>query len=136
MGDIIDALKEEGHLSRRQHQAGVLLLRDLRAYHGQSDGLVGQTAEKVDSGSRARLWPPGGPCIVALDARLNRLRPHERRLMAWLIRQRELPRGMLRDLGRDVSGYTDRIPARAVAVGRIGALLDTLADDYLGVDGA
>jgi hypothetical protein len=133
MGDVLDDLAAEGHLSTRQYRAVVLFLADLRAYHGRSDGLVGQTTEKVDSALREQICPPGGPRgIVELDNRLNRLRPHERRTMRDLVICREKPRGTLSDLGRLLSGYKTAKTTRAVMVGRIGALLDTLAEEYLG----
>lgn len=138
MGDVLEALHAEGHLSPRQHRAFALFLCSLQAQHGTSEGIVMQLAERVQSSSKGRLRPPGGRPghIAGLDALLHRLRPHERRLLAFMIRHRELPRGSLRDFGRQVSGYTDRIPARAVAIGRIGALLDTLADEMLAQEGA
>jgi hypothetical protein len=43
-------------------------------------------------------------------------------------------RGTLSDLGRQRSGYATQKTARAFAVGRVSALLDTLADQYLGVE--
>jgi hypothetical protein len=133
MGDVFADLRQEKHLTARQYQAGLWLLAELQARHGASAGLVGEVAEKVDTCVRARLWPPGGPSGIAiLDARLRRLRGHERRLMEFLIRSRELPRGRLADFGRTHSAYTKRETARAVAVGRISAFLDSLADEYLG----
>ncbi len=135
MGDVFEDLRTEKHISARQYQAAMLFLGDLGAAHGRSGGLVGSTTEKVQTGARERIWPPGGPRgIVALDQRLNRLRRHERRLMEFLIKHRELARGTLSDWGRVNSGYRTAKTARAVAVGRIGALLDTLADEYLGPD--
>jgi hypothetical protein len=137
MGDVLDTLKEDGHLSERRYRAGMLFLADLQAAHGSSDGLVGQASEKVDSGARERLRPPGGPSGIAeLDGRLNRLRRHERRLMEWLIRHRELNRGSLADLGRMDSGYATVKTGRAYAAGRIASLLDTLAEEYLGPEAA
>lgn len=138
MGDVFADMRTEGHLSERQHLAGMLFLRDLQGQHGHSSGIVGEMRDKVDVSVRPRLWPPGGPSgsgLAPLDARLNRLRGHERRLMGWLIKHRELARGTLSDFGRLHSGYQTAKTQRAVAVGRIGALLDTLADEYLGAEG-
>jgi hypothetical protein len=137
MGDVLDSLREDGHLSERRYKAGVLFLADLQAVHGSSDGLVGQTSEKVDTGVRERMRPPGGPCgIVALDQRLNRLRKHERELMGWLVQHKERNRGSLADLGRVDSGYRTAKTGRAYAAGRIASLLDTLAEEYLGAEAA
>jgi hypothetical protein len=137
MSDVISDLHTEGHLTPRQFRAAVAFLGDLRGVHGRSAGLVGEMAEKVDSGCRTRLGPSGGPSgIFALDQRLNRLRGHERRLMEYLIKHRELARGSLSDFGRLHSGYKTARTTRAVAIGRIGALLDTLADEYLEPDAA
>jgi hypothetical protein len=134
MADVFEDLRAEGHLTGRQHQAVIRFLAELQTHHGRSDGIVGQIAERVQTSVRARLWPPGGPSgnLGSLDARLNRLRGHERRLMAYLIKHRELTRGSLRDFGRVHSAYTKRETARAYAVGRIAALAETLADEYLG----
>lgn len=133
MSDVVAGLMM--HLTARQRHAVGLFLRDLQAHHGRSDGLVGEMSPKVQTGVRERLRPPGGPLgIVELDERLNRLRPHERRLMGWLIKHRELVRGTLADLGRSHSGYKARRDQVAVSVGRIGALADTLADEYLGAE--
>jgi hypothetical protein len=110
--------------------------RDLTAWYGGSEGLVmGDINDRVQLSRGARMWPPGGSYSAALstfDARLNRLRRHERRLVGWLIKHRELARGTLADFGRTTSAYKTRRDQRAVSVGRIGALLDTLADEYLG----
>lgn len=135
MGDVLDSLREDGHLSDRRYKAGMLFLADLQAAHGSSDGLVGQTAEKVDNGVRERLRPPGGPSgIAALDQRLNRLRKHERELMGWLVQHKERNRGSLADLGRVDSGYRTVKTGRAYAAGRVASLLDTLAEEYLGAE--
>ncbi len=136
MGDMISDLHGEGHISARQLRAALAFLNDLHAWHGSSEGLVmGDMQDRVQLCRGARLWPPGGSSsasLAALDARLNRLRGHERRLMASLVKCRELARGSLSDLGRQLSGYKTARTTRAVMVGRIGALLDTLADEYLG----
>ena len=132
MGDVLEDLRQEGHLTQRQYQACVLFLRDLQAYHGDSAGLVGQVSERVSMSNRPRVRPSGGPSISHLDSLLGGLRPHERELMAYLVKGREQLRGTLADFGRLHSGYQTMRTARAVAVGRIGALLDTLVDEYLG----
>lgn len=135
MGDLLEDMRLGGHLTPRQHRAAMLFLRDLGAQHGTSAGIVGVVGERVDSGIRPPLCPPGGLIgadLVLLDNRLHGLRRHERWLLGFLVQHRELQRGTLRDLGRLRSGYTDRVAAQGVAVGRIGGLLDTLADEFLG----
>jgi hypothetical protein len=139
MGDVFDDMRDEGHLSARQHLTAMLLLRDLRAHHGTSAGLVGDISPRVQMCAQARLAPPdgrGGVELGKLDVRLARLRSHERRLMGSLVMCREKARGTLADLGRMASGYKTSRTTRAVMVGRIGALLDTLAEEYLGPEGA
>lgn len=140
MGDVFDEMRDEGHLSFRQHLAAMAFLADLQASHGSSAGLVGDMSPRVQVGLRAPLAPPagqGGVELVKLDERLGKkLRPHERRLMGALVMCREKARGTLADLGRLASGYKTSRTTRAVMVGRIGALLDTLAEEYLGPEGA
>ena len=135
MGDVFDDLREEGHITSRQHLTAMLFLRDLQASHGSSGGLVGDTTPRVQTGLQQRLAPPDGHghyALARLDNRLHRLRSHERRLMGALVKVREQARGSLSDLGRMASGYKTSRTTRAVMVGRIGALLDTLAEEYLG----
>lgn len=133
MGELISELHSEGHVNPRQFRAVVALLSDLRAYHGDSGGLVGYPTEKVQTGASERIWPPGGPPgIVELGNRLNRLRPHERHLMRRLVVGKEMARGTLADLGRLSSGYKTAKTRKAVAVGRICAFLDTLVEIYDG----
>lgn len=136
MGDVISDLHNEGHISPRQFRAVVCFLSDWQAYHGHSGGLVGQLAEKVQTAPREPLWPPGGPVgIVEFDRRLNRLRPHERTLLRFLVTHREKARGTLSDLGRQISGYKTAKTTRAVVVGRVGALCDSLAEIYTEPEG-
>jgi hypothetical protein len=130
--DVIDDLHAEGHLTQRQHQAALLFLRELQASCGRSAGLVMDISERVDTSRRPASRPPGGPSVAHLDQRLNRLHGHERQLMAHLVRSRELARGKLSDYGRTRSAYATQKTARAFAVGRVSALLDSLADTYLG----
>lgn len=130
MGDVLEDVRE--HLTDRQWRAGLLFLRELQKHHGQSAGLVSSISEKIDLSHKARLRPPGGPSIAALDARMHRLRPHERTLMAYLIKQRELVRGGLADFGRQHSGYAQVKTQRAYVTGLIAAMLSTLADEYFG----
>lgn len=129
--DVISDLHSEGHISARGFRAAVLFLSDLRAAHGSSGGLVSQLSDKVQTGARELLWPPGGPVGIAeFDRRVNRLRPHERQLLAFLVKHREHARGTLADLGRQISGYKTAKTMRAVVVGRVGALCDSLAELY------
>lgn len=134
--DILSDLLDEGHLSPRLARAAMALIRDLQAPHGRSAGLVGSTAEKIQTGLREPLWPSGGPRgIVAFDERINRLWQHERQWMAELVKSRESARGSLADLGRQRSGYKTAKTTRAVAVGMTVAFLHSLAEIYFGPDG-
>ena len=130
--DIISDLHSEGHISPRRFRAGVVLLIDWQAAHGRSVGLVGSTAEKVQTGFRERLCPTGGPSIAGFDQRLHRLPPHQRQLLKELVTSKEHARGSLSDIGRRHSGYQTARTARAVAVGMIVVLLDAVAEVWLG----
>jgi hypothetical protein len=132
MADLIQDLAAEKHLSPRQIRAASMFLRELQAHHGSSGGLVTNITEKIDVGRQARLRPPGGPSIAALDARLNKLHQHERVLLAALVRHGEKGRATLSDYGRQRSGYSTGRTARAFSVGRVSGLLETLADTYFG----
>ena len=136
MADVIDDIDMEGHLTSRHRLAATMFMADLQSSHGTSEGVVADTQPRVDTSVRPRFWPVGSPGdIASLDQRLNRLRRHERQLMGHLVKSRELARGSLSDYGRMRSGYQSQKTARAYAVGRVVALLDTLADEYLGPEG-
>jgi hypothetical protein len=132
LGDIIDDLRHEGHLSPRQLKAVLIFLAELQRSHGASAGLVTNISEKVDLSRREAQRPPGGASITELDHRLHRLRPHERELLKCLITAREKPRGTLTDYGKARCGFSQQRTAKAFAIGRVSALLESLADDFLG----
>ena len=133
MGDIIEGLRKERHIRDRAFAATVRLLEDMRQAHGTSGGIVPVIAERVQSSVRPLLWPPGGgdqDAFQRMQSVLNRLRGHEREVMAYMIRARELPRGSLSERGRQLSGYEHSRSARAYMTGRICALLDSIAEAY------
>ena len=131
-GDIVEGLEREGHLSPRQQKAAAAFLHDLRGSHGWSGGLVSFISERVDTGRQDRLRPPGGASIADLDMRLKRLHPHERTLLANLVKAGEASQDALSRYGRSRSGFTAQKTARAFSTGRISGLLESLADAYLG----
>ena len=133
MGDVVDELHREGHVSDAHYVASCRLLEDMRRSHGTSDGIVGQVCERVQSSRRERLAPPGGgdpDAFARMTRLLDGLAGHERRLLNFLIVQRELARGSLSDLGRMSSGYKTNKTTRAFAVGRVMSLLASIHEVY------
>lgn len=134
LGDVLVELRKEGHISDQQYALACCLLRDMRKAHGNSNGIVASfMQERVQTSTRNRDRPPGGgdpDAFRRMDAVLHGLRRHERDVLAYLICRRELPRGSLSELGRGRSAYKTQKTMRAAAVGRIGALLDSIAEVY------
>jgi hypothetical protein len=133
MADVVEELRKEGHVSDAHYVASCRLLEDMRRAHGSSDGIVGNVCERVQTSRRVRLGPPGGGDQDAFDRMmrmLDALSQHERKLLGFLIVQRELPRGSLSDLGRMTSGYQTNKTTRAFAVGRISSLLASIHERY------
>ena len=52
MGDIIEEVRSEGHLTVRQYNAGIALLALLHKAEGSSAGLVSQMMDKVDDATQ------------------------------------------------------------------------------------
>lgn len=128
-GDVLADLRSEEHLTQRQYDAGQLLLALLQAWHGSSAGMVGQLSCRVDAPLLLPSWPPGGGAGMHMMERMLRgMRQHERELLKFLALHRELPRGSLADWGRTRSAYRTSKTQRAVAVGRVGGMLDTIAE--------
>jgi hypothetical protein len=133
MGDIVDALRKEGHIRDRPYAAVARLIEDMRRAHGSSKLGSVMLTERVQGSVRPLFWPQGGGDLDAfhrMDAVLSRLDRHEREVMAYMIRARELPRGSLSERGRQLSGYEHGRSARAYMTGRICALLDSIAEGY------
>lgn len=130
MVDVLTSLVKEGHLTQAQARAGYAFLKDLQKHQGSSDGLVGQVAERVDSSTRSRLAPPDGGGSDAYAQVLRGLRPHERELLHFLVIHKELPRGSLADWGRLNSAYKTPKTCKAMAVGAIRMMLDSMAALY------
>lgn len=133
MGDVVEELHREGHVPDDHCLAVYRLLEDMRRAHGSSDGIVGQVCERVQTCTRERLAPPGGGDLDAFNRMtrlLDALSVHERRLLNFLVVQRELARGSLSDLGRMSSGYQTNKTTRAFAVGRISSLLASIHESY------
>lgn len=133
MGDVVDELYKEGHVSDLEYVACCRFLDDMRRSHGTSDGIVGQVCERVQTSTRERLAPPGGgdPDAFARVTRLlNSLPTHQRAWISSLIVKREVARGSLSDLGRIFSGYKTNKTTRAFAVGRVTAIVASIAEAY------
>ncbi len=132
MAETVLSLHDSGRLSGRQLMAAQRYLDDVTAYHGSSG--VGGYAERVQTSLAVRNKPPAGwtHAHVRCQQTLDRLREHERQVLAWLVTRRERGRSSLADLGRQVCGYEDRSMAIAAATARIQALLDSLAEHYFG----
>lgn len=133
LGDVFDELHREGHISDGDYVACCRFLDDLRRSHGNSDGIVGQVCERVQTSTRERLAPPGGGDVDAF-ARVTRLLDslpdHQRKWIGSLIVKREVARGSLSDLGRITSAYKTNKTTRAFAVGRITAISASIAERY------
>lgn len=131
MGDVLEGLKKERHITDRQYVVGMCLLEDMRKAHGTSGGLIPQIGERVDTTLRARLFPPGGgdpDSFARMQRLLAGLRQHERELLGFLIVRAELPRGSLADWGRGRSAYAHGRSARAFTTGQISSALSSLAE--------
>jgi hypothetical protein len=126
----LEELREEGHLSLRQYQAGVMLLRMLQTWHGTSRGFARWVVERIDNGNyeEALEHRASKAHLGQLDNLLKGLRSHERELLKFLVVHRELPRGSLADWGRQHSGYKTNKTRRAVIVGRVTGFLDSVAE--------
>lgn len=132
MGEVIQALFKEGHLTPRQCAAGVAFLTDLQWGGGSSSGMV-LDLDRTKGSGRQPLYPPGGyESERHLRCRevLTRLRGHERDMLKFLVTHREKARGTLADWGRQRSAYTTAKTARARAVGEVAALLESIAELY------
>jgi hypothetical protein len=133
MGDVVDELYKEGHVSDVEYVACCRFLDDLRRSHGTSDGIVSQVCERVQTSRRERLAPPGGgdPDAFARVTRfLDGLPQHQRAWINFLIVKREVARGSLSDLGRIFSGYKTNKTTRAFATGRVTAIVASIAESY------
>lgn len=133
VGDVVEELRKEGHISDRQYVAVCRLLEDMRRAHGTSAGIVPEYGERVQTSVRPRGRPPGGgdpDAFNRMDRLLGSLREHERRMLGYLIVKKELPRGSLADYGRQASGYKHNRAARAFATGKIRSLLESIEELY------
>lgn len=136
MGDVLDGLKKEGHITDGQYVAGCWLLQQMQQAHGSSGGLVPQVGERVDCSNVQRLFPPGGgnlDSFMRMENAMRRLRNHERELLNFLIVRKELNRGSLADWGRGRSAYEHGRSARAFTTGQICAALSSLEEEVVGV---
>ena len=130
LGEIIDDLRREGHLTDDLYAAGGRLVHDMTRCHGSSSawgvGAYGERIGRGDGVSRRADFD----AFQRMAAVLARLREHERTLLAFCILSRELERGKLADWGRKASSYKTRQQCKAFAVGQIRSMLETVADAY------
>jgi hypothetical protein len=131
---IVSELYKKGRITPRQAKAAQMFLNDLTAYHGSTG--TGGYGERVDSSSKPGKLTGWTQAHINAQTVLDKLWFHERKTLDYLITSREKQRGSLADFGREVFGYSDQAMAVASAVAKIGGLLDSIAEHYLGVDAA
>lgn len=128
LGYVIDDIqKEASHLTTYQKLAAALVMQHMCGVVGSSDGLVGQLSTKVDCSTRPRALPPNphGYINEQVARAVSNLRDHEKELL----RRMAGGRGRcLSDYGKVKSGFKVNRTARAFAIGRVSALLDTVAE--------
>ena len=130
LGFIIeDIRKEASHLTQDQYMAALHIIRYMEglAGVGSSDGLVGQMQDKVDCSTKARTFPPiGSGYMDERTARqIRQLRQHEIALLTRIAHGRG---GALEEYGKINSSYKVNRTARAFAIGRVTALLESVAE--------
>lgn len=128
LGYVVDDIrKEASHLTVYQYQAAMLIMQHMSGGGGSSEGLVGQMADKVDCSTVARIAPPnpGGWVDERTSRELRGLRQHEIELISRIA----FGRGRcLEEYGMVNSGYKTNKTARAFAIGRVTALLESVAE--------
>ena len=133
LGYVIDDIRGDGrgegasHLTIWQYQAAQLIMQHMAGTIGSSEGLVGQMGTKVDCSTRPRMAPPnpGGAINEQVSRQLKGLREHEVELLSRIAYGRGR---CLEDYGKVKSSYKTSKTARAFAIGRVTALLDTVAE--------
>lgn len=133
LGDTLEELFKEGHISGMQYAVALRFLEDMRNAYGSSAGLVGVVEERVQTSTKTYHAPPGVPANAAqrrMSHVLRSLREHERETLHFLIMRRELARGGLSDLGRIKSNYQTQKTTRAAATGLVRALVATIVEVY------
>jgi hypothetical protein len=128
LGYVVDDIrKEASHLTVSQYEAAKLIMAYMAGGWGSSEGLVGQIGTKVDCSTVARLYPPsgGGHLDERTAQQLRGLRQHEIELISRIA----FGRGRcLEEYGMVNSGYKTNKTARAFAIGRVTALLESVAE--------
>jgi hypothetical protein len=128
---IVSELYKKGRISPRQARAAQMFLNDLTAYHGSTG--TGGYGERVDSSRKPNGMLAGWTqSHINAQAILDKLWQHERRTLEYLITAREKHRPSLADFGRAMFGYEDKSMAIAAAIAKIGCLLDSIGEHYLG----
>lgn len=135
-GDVMHPLVDGGAVTPRQAAAAAKLYDLLNRYGGSSGGIVSAYKGRVSSSTHARGLPAGwSPDQMLLQHILDCLRPHERRLLGWIVRFGERPTGrralhyyVTEELGLDRA----RTSASQIALGHVQCLFEAVADsiDY------
>lgn len=130
--DLLTDLKRQGHISDDLYIAGCRLVHDMTRFHGSSAGIVAQYGERTakGDGSSERRNVSDFDAFRRMDAILSAMRDHERKMLAFCVLSRELERGSLADWGRQQSSFKTRQQAKAVAVGQVKTLLQTISELY------
>jgi len=127
----VHELYREGHIPEEHYVSAQRFLQDVRKFHGHSHGVV-QYGERVQSSYKDRLPVLGGrpDAFRRMQKMLDGLYAHDRGLFNYLVRQKELARGSLSDLGRMWSGYTTNKTTRAYMTGRVASLVASMHESY------
>lgn len=130
--DVVGQIADRGNLTPRQIGAGQWFYALLSTYHGSSAGLITGYRERVDTSAPATRSHGGSSTseFVVMQWVLQRLHPHERRMMEWLVTYSERPAGRrsLHYYVLDVVNLdAQRQYAVPMAVGHLQALLETIA---------
>ena len=132
-GDILEDLKREGHIRDELYIAGFRLIHDMTRCHGHSGGLIGSYDDNPKGGRHERLpavHVPDMDAFSRMDRVLGGLRGHERELLSYCVKSRDLARGGISDWGRQRSKYSTAKTQRAWTVGQIRSLLESIFELY------
>lgn len=132
LGDVMHPLIDGGAVTPRQAAAAAKLYDLLNRYSGSSGGVVAAYQGRVSSSTHNRGLPAGWSADqLLLQHILDCLRPHERRLLGWIVRFGERPTGqralhyyVTQELGLD----RPRTSASQIALGHVQCLFETVAD--------
>ncbi|TXH45628.1 MAG: hypothetical protein E6Q97_31250 [Desulfurellales bacterium] len=132
LGDVLHPLIDGGAVTSRQAAAAATLYELLNRYSGSSGGVVASYQGRVSTSTRVRGMPSGWTAEqLLLQHILDCLRPHERKLLGWIVRFGERPTGrralhyyVTEELGLD----RPRTSASQIALGHVQCLFEAVAD--------